>query len=92
LKSFGLLQAMLQSLKTNARLLAKEKWYDWRLQLTIGVQKQIEAMNLSLKEVSQYACHHIRLDARLTSILPSASRTRSVSTPFAETRRIPCLT
>lgn len=44
---------MFKSLKTNARLIAKEKWYDWRLQLTIGVQQQIQAMNASLKEVSQ---------------------------------------
>jgi len=43
---------MFKSLKTNARLIAKEKWYDWRLQLTIGVQQQIQAMNASLKEVS----------------------------------------
>lgn len=42
---------MLQNLKTNARLIAKEKWYEWRLQLTAGVQQQIQAMNVSLKEV-----------------------------------------
>lgn len=43
---------MLQNLKTNARLIAKEKWYEWRLQLSVGVQTQIQAMNSSLKEVS----------------------------------------
>lgn len=68
---------MLQNLKTNAHLIAKEKWYKWRCQLTTGVKQQIEAMNVNLKEVC-YQLNFIPAIKLISEIL--LNRTNDAST------------
>jgi hypothetical protein len=72
---------MLQNLKTNAHLIAKEKWYKWRCQLTTGVKQQIEAMNVNLKEV----CHRLSFIPAIKLISLNISRTGQTTRRCYET-------